>query len=211
MIAKSLVLSVLLTLASIAHADAPPAPAGLVNVKTQKLDRLLASADRATLGSRKVVLAPVEVRLDRDSIDNGSVAGRSLRAKPDVSQIALEMSESVRNELAAALQARGYELVTAPGPGVLTVRASLHDVVVNAPQVDSPGVITGYTREVGKATMRLEVQDGSGATRAWSLDRRIAGETRSPIPASSVSNRFWFDAMFRNWAGDIVAELAALA
>src|SRR5207237_4081064 len=134
---------VLLIVASIAHADAPPAPAGLVTVNTQKLDRLLASADRATLASRKVIIAPVEVRLDRDSIDNGSVAGRSLRAKPDVSKIVLEMSESVRNELAAALQARGYELVAAPGPGVLTVRVSLHDVVVNAPQVDSPAVISG--------------------------------------------------------------------
>lgn len=209
--ARLLVLSTLLTLAPFAQADAPPAPAGLVKVKTQRLDQLLASADRAPLASRKVLLPPVEVLLDRDSIDTGSVSGRSLRARPDIAGITREMSESVRNELAAALQARGYELVSAPGPGVLTVNVSVHDVVVNAPQVDSPAVISGYTREVGKATMRLEVRDGGGSARAWSLDRRIAGETRHPMPASSVSNRFWFEAMFRNWAGDVAAALAALA
>jgi hypothetical protein len=209
--AKPLALSILFALAPLAHADAPLPPAGFAPVKTQKLDQLRTSADRASLASRKVVVAPVEVQLDRDSIDNGSVHGRSLREKPDLPRITREMSDSVHNELANALRAKGYELVSAPGPGVLTVRVSVHDVVVSAPQVDAPAVISSYTREVGKATMRLEVQDSSGATRVWSLDRRIAGETRQPIPASSVSNRFWFESMFRNWAGDVASELAALS
>lgn len=209
--AKPLALSLLLCLASLAHADAPPAPSGLLKVGTHKLDQLRASPDRAALASRKVVLAPVQVLLDKDSIDDGSVSGRSFRSKPDVARITREMSESVQNELASALRSRGYEVVPAAGPGVLTVRVSVHDVVVNAPQVDSPAVISGYTREAGKATMRLEVQDASGAARAWSLDRRTAGDTRPQFnPSSTVSNRFWFESMFRNWAGDVAAELASL-
>jgi hypothetical protein len=209
--ASFLVPVLLMVLAPSAHGDAPPAPAGLVKVKSHKLDQLRTTPDRAALASRKVVLAQVAVELDRDSIDDGSVSGRSLRGKPDRARISQEMSASLRSELAGALRAQGYEVVEAPAPGVLVLRASLHDVVVSAPQVDSPAVIHSYTREVGKATLRLEVQDAAGTVRAWSLDRRTAGETRSLTHASAVSNRFWFESMFRNWAGDVARELASLS
>jgi hypothetical protein len=62
-------------------------------------------------------------------------------------------------------------------------------------------------REAGRATLRAEGRDASGAVRLQSEHRGTAGDTGRLSRASNVTNRFWFDALFRNWANEVAAEL----
>ncbi|HYC35902.1 MAG TPA: hypothetical protein VEC19_05730 [Usitatibacter sp.] len=167
------------------------------------------SAGSGALAYRKVHVAPAEVRFHRDFEATSGLRGLSHRLTPEESQrLARDMGESFRAALADALRARGFELAAAPGADVLQIRPALEDLYINAPDPARAAPSRQYVREAGQALLRAEGNDPSGKRLFVASEQRTTGRTEGLSRANEVSNRFWFDTMFRRYAEDLAAALA---
>lgn len=171
-----------------------------------------ASATVSAESRRAVVIAPVQVAFDRSWLPNmNQSSGRThFVAAEDARRIAADMAASLHDALDEAVRARGFEVVSS-APDALRLSASIEDLYVNAPDIQAPGITKTFVREAGRATLRAEGRDASGAVRLQSEHRGTAGDTGRLYRASNVTNRFWFDSLFRNWANEVAAELSQRA
>jgi len=188
---------------------------GLVPLHSWNLDELYLKPDADLAKYRKIAIDPVQVvfRKDwnRDFVDpHASV--RRLSAD-DERRIAEDAAADMARALAEAFQARGYEVVSAPGPGVLRLTSSVTDLYVNAAEeLQTGGTTKSFSKDAGAATLVLDVRDGaSGLLLGHVVDRRTVRETkgtqlRDVIRTSQISNNFWLDQTFRQWAGDCIKE-----
>jgi hypothetical protein len=129
--------------------------------------------------------------------------------RSDAQEITDQAAKSLAPALAEVFKRQGYEIVTAPGPGVLRLSPSVTDLYVNAPYFPTPGIQKANVRDAGEATLRLDVRDAvSGALLARIIDSSTAQEIRAPAtaagqlaanPANDVTNQFWFDALYRQF------------
>jgi hypothetical protein len=177
---------------------------------------LLASALLSTLLATSAVagpavsLEPVQAQVDRnwlyDLKDSRAKAGAISEA--EVRKIAGEMAASLQAELAKALRAEGFDVVSS-GAGTVRLAARIEDLRLNAPDSQAAGV-RSLSREAGRATLSAEARDPSGAVVLETHERAEAGDSGGRLqPTSDVSNRFWFDSMFREWAANVARQLKA--
>jgi len=195
-----------------------PGAEGLVPVHSWNLDELYLRPNADLASYRQVAIDPVQVSFrkdwNRDFVDpHASI--RRLSAE-DARRIAEDAGANMSRALIDAFRARGYEVVSAPGPGVLRLTPSVTDLYVNAAEeLATGGTTKSFTKDAGEATLVLEVRDGaSGALLGRVVDRRTARETkgtqRSDLRRTTeVSNNFWFDQSFRQWAGACIKEFEA--
>ena len=163
-------------------------------------------------GSGRVMIAPVQVEFHKDWLaDMNATRGRTYRlGRDEARRIAGEMAAAVQAALSEAFRARGFEVVTTPAPDVTLLSASVRDLYVNAPDSASSARVYSFVREAGHATLALEGRDAAtGNVRVNSVSREATGDTGRFERASDVSNRFWFEAMFRRWAADQALALAS--
>jgi hypothetical protein len=205
------------TLASVAginalnpsHAAAATTPEGLVAVHSRNLDELYLRTDANLTAYRKVVIDPVRVAFHKDWLRYGYTANAARPVGEDnVRRIAADIARDAEAAVAEAFKARGYEVVSAPAPGVLRLSPRIADLYVNAPDRHSPWREKAFTREAGQAALLLDASDSVSGTllgRIAHLGRaeQMGGFSR----ANDVSNRFWFDALVRRWARSCAAEL----
>jgi hypothetical protein len=100
------------------------------------------------------------------------------------------LADEVRKAFAQELmKIERYELVSEPGPGVLTLVGALVDVVSQVPPVDQcVGRCDVYLRSVGEATLVVELRDSmSNEVLARAADRRAAESEGWPIDANTVT------------------------
>jgi Protein of unknown function (DUF3313) len=189
------------------------APDSLVPVQSRNLDEFYLRPNANLASYRKVMIDPVQVSFDKEWMRKmNDTRDLSLRVtKDDAREIAEDMASSLGNIVASEFKARGYEIATAPGPGVLRLQASAIDLFVNTPEKQPPGIARSFTRDAGQATLVLEARDSeTGALLGRAVDRSKANETRNTVTrATSVSNSFWFEAMFRRWAANCIKEFQA--
>jgi hypothetical protein len=159
---------------------------------------------------RKVLIAPTRVELDRDFLSpNSTIHGHLPRiTKEDARKVAREMGESFDAALADAFRARGFEIARAPGPDVLALSPALKDLLVNAPEGAGSATPKVYVREAGQATMEVDGRDAAGARVVFASEKRTTGRITELTRATDVSNRFWFETMFRRWADELAAGVA---
>lgn len=196
----------LLSVASSANLGAaePAAQDGLVSVRDRNLDRVLVRPGAQLASYRKIMLDPVDVSWREGWEKDVSGPMRATRgiSADDARRIAAEAASSLRKSFSDTFKARGYEIVTGPGPGVLRLTLRLRDFYVNAPSKTAPGV-QSYTIYAGEATLEVEARDGaSGEAVARIVDHRTTDQTRRAVGASAASNRFGFEAMFSRWAAN---------
>jgi len=185
---------------------------GLVEVQSRNLDELYLRPNADLAGYRKVLIAPVRAEVRSDWLKNLNYSRNVSRwVRPeDAKRMAAEAAASLESILAETFKARGYEIAAAPEPGVLRLSPSIADLYVNAPDRYSPWNTKTFTRDAGQATLVLEARDAvSGALLARVLHHGTAREISRINPASDVSNRFWFDTLFKRWASDCIAEFEA--
>lgn len=106
---------------------------------------------------------------------------------------------------------KDYQMVGAPGPGVLEVQLALTDAQASNPALDTvstvmpiglaastlTGVVTGKPSFVGEAQAEGRVLDGaSGELLAAAVDRRVGGKSI----ADSVDSWGDVEAAFQHWA-----------
>jgi len=189
-------------------------PDGLVPVQSRYLDHVYLRPDADLAAYRKVLIDSVHVEIRNDWLTRMNAyswsASRSVGPEEGL-RIARDTAFSLQGILAEAFRARGYEIVAAPEPGVLRVSPSVIDLYVNAPVRVSPWRTKTFTRDAGEATLLLEARDAmSGGLLGQVVHHGIAREMGGQLMLTDdVTNRFWFDALFRRWAESCVAELEA--
>jgi Protein of unknown function (DUF3313) len=185
------------------------APDSLVAVHTWDFDHLYLLPNSNLAAYRKVMIDPVRIAFAKDwnqSEQDYRGKTRLLRAD-DVRAIADDLTSGMQRSIADAFKANGYEIVSAPGPGVLRLTPSATDVYVNAGDQTPPGMTRLYTKDAGEATLILEARDSvSGKLFAQVVDHRTARESKGTRISdvrrtTNVTNTFWFDDMVRLWAG----------
>jgi len=185
---------------------------GLVAVQSRNLDELYLRPNADLAAYRKVLIEPVRAEVRSDWVKNLNYTRNVSRwvGPEDAKRMAAEAASSLESAMAETFKARGYEIVTAPEPGVLRLSPRIADLYVNAPDRYSPWNTKTFTRDAGQATLVLEARDAvSGALLARVLHHGTAREIGRINPASDVSNRFWFDTLFKRWASDCIAEFEA--
>jgi hypothetical protein len=193
---------------------APPSTwENLVLVKSKSLDLvyLLPGADFRPY--HKVMLEPTEVAFRKDWIRdyNNTVRDPSRRLTDDHAQkIMQEVTNGMAEIFAKAYRDAGYEVVTAPGPGVLRLHTFIVNLEVGAPDIMTSGRTRTYSDQAGGATFGLEARDAvTGALLGRAVDSRAAG-TSTMFIRNSVTNRSDFRSLFTDWAKASVKGLNAL-
>ena len=194
-------------LAGVAMAQANAEPAvtvdGLVAVKSRSLDEvaLRPGVDLSTY--RSVIVEPARAALRKDWLKDLNTTRGPTRwlTREDAQQITDEAALRLSAMTSMVFQERGYEIAAAPAAGVLRLSLAITDLDVNAPDEPMPGIVKYFVRDAGQATIALDVRDAaSGALLARVVDRGTASEIRQINRATNVTNEFWFDALFRQWA-----------
>jgi len=185
---------------------------GLVAVQSRNLDELYLRPNADLAGYRKVLIDPVRAEIRSDWQRNLNYTRNVSRwvGPDDAKRIAADVASTLESTLAETYKARGYEIAAAPEPGVLRLTASIADLYVNAPDRFSPWTVKTFTRDAGEATLRLEARDAvSGTLLARVVHHGIAHEISRLNRAGDISNRFWFETLFRRWTADCIAEFEA--
>jgi hypothetical protein len=205
-------------LAGTAMAQAAAEPArtadGLVAVMSRSLDEVAVRPGVDLSTYRSVIVEPARAALRKDWLkDLNTTRGPARWLTPDdAQQITDEAAVALSAVIATVFRERGYEIAAAPAAGVLRLSPAITDLDVNAPDAPAPGIVRYFVRDAGQATLSLDVRDAvSGALLARVVDRGIAIEIRQINRATSVTNDFWFDALFRQWAAASAAVLAVPA
>ena len=204
-IATLLAMAVALAGVAMAQANAEPAVTvdGLVAVKSRSLDEvaLRPGVDLSTY--RSVIVEPARAALRKDWLKDLNTTRGPTRwlTREDAQQITDEAALRLSAMTSMVFQERGYEIAAAPAAGVLRLSLAITDLDVNAPDEPMPGIVKYFVRDAGQATIALDVRDAaSGALLARVVDRGTASEIRQINRATNVTNEFWFDALFRQWA-----------
>jgi hypothetical protein len=197
-----------------AQPQAPSGPVreGLVAVQSRNLDELYLRPNADLAAYRKVLIDPVRAEIRGDWLKNLNYTRNVSRwVRPDDAQrIAKDTASTLESTIAETYKARGYEIAAAPEPGVLRLSASIADLYVNAPDRFSPWTVKTFTRDAGQATLVLEARDAvSGTLLARVVHHGIAREISRLNMAGDVSNRFWFETLFRRWTSDCITEFEA--
>jgi hypothetical protein len=185
---------------------------GLVAVQSRNLDELTLRPNADLAAYRKVLIDPVRAEVRSDWVKNLNYTRNVSRwvGPDDAKRIAAEAAASLESIVTQTFKERGYEIATAPEPGVLRLSASIADLYVNAPDRFSPWTVKTFTRDAGQATLLLEARDAvTGTLLARVVHHGIAREISRLNMASDVSNRFWFESLFRRWTADCIAEFEA--
>jgi hypothetical protein len=184
---------------------------GLVAVQSRTLDEVYVRPNADLSSYRKVMIDPGTAELRKNWLKDTNSQRSPARwiTRSDAQEITDQAAKSLAPALAEVFKRQGYEIVTAPGPGVLRLSPSVTDLYVNAPYFPTPGIQKANVRDAGEATLRLDVRDAvSGALLARIIDSSTAQEIRAPAtaagqlaanPANDVTNQFWFDALYRQF------------
>jgi hypothetical protein len=188
---------------------APASYDGLVAVQTRNLDKLYVRPNADLARYQAVMIDPVTVEFSKNWNRSVNDPRYTTRIRPeDASRIADQATGNLGGILAEALTQRGYQIVTAPGPGVLRLSPHVTELYVNAPDVFPPGLTRSFARDAGEATVTLEARDASNGTLVAVIsDHATAQDMLRLSRATDVSNAFWFDGMFKRFAANGVDAL----
>jgi hypothetical protein len=144
---------------------------------------------------------------------NQNEADLSEQVTPDdEARIKNGLSDAFNKVFVAELGRNGdFQIVTTQGPGVLMLRPSLLNVVVTAPDVNSPTPSADIVASAGQMTLYLELWDGGTSTLLARVidteaDRSTGGMAQD---ANSVTNRAAADIILKNWADRLRKALDA--
>jgi hypothetical protein len=197
-----------------AHAATPAVPTeDLVAVQARNLDQVFVRPGADLSAYKKVMVDAGRAALEtnwRKDINGQRDPSRWITAA-DAKEITDVAARSLAPVISDVFKSQGYEIVEAPGPSVLRLSPSVTEIYVNAPYKPTPGSVRTTVRDAGQATLNLDVRDSvSGVLLARIVDQSTAKEIRAPAtaagqlavnPADSVTNLFWFEALYRQWAG----------
>ena len=194
--------------------QAEPAPIGdeLKAWLSKNFDEVYIRPDANLAAYRKVIIDQPQVEFQRGWLKYMNSTRQPSRwlVPADQQQITDDLVAGMGRVFADVFKTRGYEIVAAPGPGVLRLSPSVKDLFLNAPDVQSSNISRTFSVDTADATLVLEARDAvTGAVLARFVDRSTAHELRRLNYTSGPSNLFWMDALSRQWATNSIKEFEA--
>lgn len=198
----------------LAAAKLPATWDGLVEVKGKKLEAVYLLPDADFRSYSKVMLDPSQVAFQQDWRQNYNNTAISLGNQVTAQQVQQDIAEAeagLNKIFAEAFTKEGYQIVTAPGPGVARVGVAVVDLSITAPQTEA-GFGANFGVDAGEATLVVEVRDSvTNQLLGRGLDRRAAGADEGDgFPRNAVTNREDFKALFQTWASIAAKGLTEL-
>jgi len=190
---------------SASNAATPATSEGLVAVQSRSVDEIYVRPNANLSAYRKIIVDPGQATLKKNWLkDINSQRDMTRWLVPEDAQRVQELAaSSLAPNVAEGFRQQGYEVVASPGPGVLRLTPRVSDLYLNAPDTHNPGIQRYFVRDGGQATLQLEVRDAvSGELLGRVVDRGLAREIRLNNRATDVSNLFWFEALYREWASN---------
>ena len=175
-----------------ASAFAQPQPASprigdeLVKWLTQTFDEAYVKPGANLASYRKVMLDQPQIGFQKNwlkDINKTRDVSRWL-VPADQQKLADDMSAGMGQAFAEIFRSKGYEIVTAPGPGVLRVTPSVTDLWLNAPDTQSSNLTRTFNRETADATPASPWHRDRRGTCERCCSRRL-DSTAPPFAASS--------------------------
>ncbi len=162
---------------------------GLQPVKVKGLDQAYAKPGASLAPYTKVKLEPVEVSFAK-GWNPDKPGSRFKISEKERRDIADGVARNVTEAFTKTLQAKSvYQVTDADGPDVLRVKARIVDLIINAPDVMTPGTIRTYTMESGSMTLVAELRDStSGVVLARVADHRESRYNQEFRLTNSVVN-----------------------
>jgi hypothetical protein len=202
--------------ACLALAQAPAASdaEGLVAVKAKKVDKawLLPGADFRPY--KKVLLKRAEVAFQKGwlrDMNSNTISKVNKVTEADAMKIVEAARSGFDAIWAEAFKKSGYEIVTAPGEGVLEVAPRVVDLYLNSVAAPSQGISRSYTMQAGEATLHMDVRDSRLGTLLGRVsDRREtmkSAQAQLSMPATQSAD---FAQLFATWAVITVKGLEEL-
>jgi len=186
---------------------------GLARVESAGFDEFYLRPKTDLAGYRKVMVDPAQVSMKQGwlkHINSTKDVTRWITAM-DVKRIIDGANQTLEGSVTRAFRGRGYEISTAPGPGVLRLSPSVPDLWLNAPDIQAADPARFASVDAGDATLILEARDSvSGAVLARVVDRNTARQTFRLNPTTTTSNVFWFQMIFESWATKCAREFEAV-
>lgn len=181
---------------------------GLQRAQVPGLDLVYARVGATLAAYDSVFLRGIDVAFRRDWRQAAQPGSRIVTA--DVTRIKDGLARILRTELGRELGRGGYQLVEAPGAGVLELDVSIVDLYLNAPDVQGALPVRRYTMSVGEMTLQAELRDApTGEVIARVLDRR-EGRDRGVLElTTAVENAAAAREAARAWAGILRRQLDA--
>lgn len=217
MLARLICLSLLsFMLAAPAKADPPPTWNGLVLVKSKSVEAayLLPGSDFRSY--TQVLIDPSVISFQKDWLRNINesqpIGDLSQRITPSQAQDMLKaMQQAFDQQFAQTLQAAGYTLASAPGPGVLRLSPQVANLYINAPDPQGPTMSRSYAVSAGEATLALGASDSQTNTRlAEVVDQRETQNSGRMQFSNQNTNKEAFIELVTLWANTAAKGLSAL-
>jgi hypothetical protein len=219
-VVRALLTSALLLLASAAATAADPqypavSPDGLQLRKTLEYGAVYVKQGADFSQYKSVGLLQCYVAFAKDWAKDYNQNEPDLAAQvtpEDETRIKNGLSDDFNKVFVKELGANGdFQIVTTQGPGVLMLRPSLLNVVVTAPDVDTPSPSVDMVASAGQMTLYLELWDGGTSTLLARVidteaDRSTGGMAEQ---ANSVTNTAAADIILRSWADRLRKALDA--
>ena len=206
----------LILAAPVAIAQNAPAPQwqGMQKVHWERFDQAYLAPGVNFRSYTRVMIDPADAAFRKDWQRDYNKVHFDLERRitdEDAQKILEEARSGLGDAFARIFREAGYQVVTAPGPDVLRVKASLADLDVHAPEVLRSAQTKTFAEEAGSARLVLEVRDSvRGALLAGGTDKRDIGDLSFLERRSSISNRADFSRAFRRWAQFSVDALGKL-
>ena len=181
----------------IAPSAGPTTPDGLQKRPSSRVDSVYAAPGASLVKYRKVMLDDLDVAFKSD----WQVRHPGITAS-EIGDIRTLGASLFRAAFAGELEKGGYPVVTAPGPDVLRVKASVVDVDFASASAAAAGVAGAYIVSTADVSLLAELRDSqSGAVIARVIDRN-RGRNQGNLQMSSDANPSK-EALqaFTTWAG----------
>jgi Protein of unknown function (DUF3313) len=186
---------------------------GLVSVQSRTLDEVYMRPSVNWAGYRKILIDPAQVTLKSNWRRDQNATRDVSRwiSVTDAEELVAAAAASMNKMVADTFAAKGYEIVTAPGPGVMRLTPTVTDLDVYEPDVTFSRPQALFTKdEAGTATLRLEARDAdTGALLGAVVDRGTASQVARFNRTNKITNLFWFDGMFSRWTANCIAAMEA--
>jgi hypothetical protein len=185
---------------------------GLVQIKSERVDRLYLRPGTRITDYKRMLLGPVEVSFDQNWNPDRSDAMMSTRVtNVDIRRIRTNLATEFRRIFAEELGKGGYPLIEEDGDDVLRIDASIVDLYINSPDTMTAGRDSAYVMEVGRMTLVAEFRDSvTGQVVALAVDTAQGPQSGSFKWVNGVTNSAEGRKAITRWATALVQGLDAL-
>jgi hypothetical protein len=196
---------------------APPTPidglaaeTGMQRLEVSELDAIYRKPGVSFARYDKLLLRPVEISL-RKSWDPRVPGERFPVSDQDLERIKKDFAATFMDVFERELNVDGgYELVAAPGPGVLEMRVEVTDLFIPAPDLSRYSTVRtrSFTRDGSEMTLIAELRDslsGEVLSRAYD-ERRVSKPNRFEL-ANEITNRADARRVFKTWVEQLRVAL----